>query len=175
MLVSFFEAARLCGMNVLRHLLLWALLCAGAAWAQGTPPAFSGTTFDGQRYELAQRRGRVVMVVLWRTDCAVCLNKLPELRTNAQGWKAAPFDLVLVNLDASPADAESYDRARRTVSGGEPMVFSFWQGNSVLPPEWRGPGRLPRTLVIDREGKINTTHEGRVPAEVWNQVADLLP
>jgi cytochrome c biogenesis protein CcmG/thiol:disulfide interchange protein DsbE len=162
-------------MNTARCLVLSALLCAGAAAGQTPAPGFSGTTFDGQRYELAERRGRVVMVVLWRTDCAVCLSKLPELRTNAQGWKAAPFDLVLVNLDTSPADAQSYDRARRTVTRGEPMVFSFWHGSTQLPAAWRGQGRLPRTLVIDREGLINTSHEGRVPPEVWNQVADLLP
>ncbi len=153
------------------------LLCVGSAWAQpaATPPAFSGSTFDGQRYELARQRGRVVMVVLWRSDCAVCLSKLPELRANAQGWKSAPFDLVLVNLDPTIHDAEAYDRARRTVSRGEPMVFSFWHGSAQLPAEWRGAGRLPRTLVIGRDGVLASQHEGRVPAEVWNEVADLLP
>jgi thiol-disulfide isomerase/thioredoxin len=165
-------------MNALRRLLamtIATLLCAASAQAQSPPPVFTGTTLDGRSYELAQRRGRVVMVVLWRTDCAVCLSKLPELRANAQGWRAAPFDLVLVNMDPGPQDAQAYDLARRTVTGGEPMVFSFWQGGTVMPAEWRQPGRSPRTLVIDRAGLVTTTHEGRMPAEVWNQVADLLP
>ncbi len=146
----------------------------GAAPAAGAV-AFSGATLDGQRFDLAARRGRVVMVVLWRSACPVCIDKLPELRANARGWKDAPFDLVLVNLDASPADAERYDRARRILAPGEASVFSFWQGQAQMPGPWRSPERLPHTVIFDRQGAVAAQFEGRIPAEAWNQVADLLP
>ena len=149
-----------------------ALLCQ-AATAQ--TPQFSGKTLDDRAFTLAAQRGRVVMVVLWRTDCAVCLSKMPELRANAQGWKGKPFDLVTVSLDAKSADTESYDRARRQVAAAEGPVWSFWQGQTQMPDDWRRATRVPVTLVIDREGRIAARHEGRVPAEVWDSVADLLP
>lgn len=148
---------------------------AGAAPAQDAGPVLRGQALDGRAYDLAQRRGRVVMVVLWRSNCRVCMDKLPELRTNAQGWKTAPFDLVLVNLDADAGDAATYDRLRRQVAGREDGVHGFWHGHLQLPAAWAASARLPRTLVIDREGRIAGDHAGRVPAEAWNQVADLLP
>ncbi|MDT7836114.1 TlpA disulfide reductase family protein [Aquabacterium sp. OR-4] len=160
-------------------LLLFTLLLASASLGAAPPPAsplpFSGATLDGRRFDLAARRGRVVMVVLWRSTCPVCIDKLPELRINARGWKDAPFDLVLVNLDASPADAERYDRARRILAPGEASVFSFWQGQAQMPGPWRSPDRLPHTVIIDRQGAVAAQFEGRIPAEAWNQVADLLP
>lgn len=160
------------------RLLLAFLLCLGAAGvaaAQGAVPVLQGQTLDGRAYDLAQRRGRVVMVVLWRTDCAVCLSKMPELRANAAGWQSAPFDLVLVNLDREATDAGYYDRLRLALTGPAAQTFSLWQGQARLPAEWRAPPRLPLTLVIDREGRLAARHEGRVPPEVWNAVADLLP
>jgi thiol-disulfide isomerase/thioredoxin len=157
----------------------WFWVATAATVVATTQPAaaqaLAGATLDGQRFELGARRGRVVMVVLWRSDCPVCLDKLPELRVNAQGWRHAPFDLVLINLDASPANAESYERVRRVVAPDESSIFSFWHGHIQLPEEWRGGGRLPTTLVINREGKVVERHQGRVPPETWNLVADLLP
>lgn len=152
------------------------LAATAARAAEGDAvPFFSGTALDGRRYDLAARRGRVVMVVLWRSDCAVCIDKLPELRVNAQGWKAAPFDLVLINLDAQAADAEAYERVRRVVAPNEPSVFSFWQGQADMPPGWRRGARLPHTLIIDRQGTQVAGHQGRIPPDAWNQIADLLP
>lgn len=160
------------------RLLLTALMLV-ATFASGAEPTvapnFAGASRDGQRYELAARRGRVVMVVLWRSDCPVCMDKLHELRANAQGWKAAPFDLVLVNLDVSPADAQSYERVRRVVAPGEQSVFSFWHGQVQLPAAWRTGDRMPYTLIIDREGAVAARHQGRIPLTAWNQMADLLP
>ncbi len=149
-----------------------ALLCQAAA---AQTPVFSGRTLDDRAFALAAQRGRVVMVVLWRTDCAVCLSKMPELRANAQGWKGKPFDLVTVSLDAKSADTQSHDRTRRQVAAAEGPVWSFWQGHAQMPEDWRRAVRVPVTIIIDREGRIAARHEGRVPAEVWDSVADLLP
>ncbi|OYT87226.1 MAG: redoxin [Burkholderiales bacterium PBB6] len=168
------------------HLLLAALLLIAIATATApatiahaaepvAAPTFAGTTLEGQRYDLGARRGRVVMAVLWRSDCPVCIDKLPELRANAQGWKTAPLDLVLINLDTSKSDAQTYERLRRQVAPGEQSVYSFWQGEVQLPAAWRTADRLPHTLIIDRDGKVAATFQGRIPPGAWNQVADLLP
>ena len=154
--------------------LFW-LLAPACVLAQDAPPQLRGRTLDGRDFDLARLRGRVVMVVLWRTDCAVCLDKMPELRANALGWKAAPFDLLLVNLDAASTDAQTYDRLRRLAAAAEGPLYSFWRGDVEMPEAWRTPSRVPTTLVIDRDGRVAARHAGRVPAEAWDKVADLLP
>ena len=115
------------------------------------------------------------VVVLWRTDCAVYLSKLPELRANAQGWKQEPSEPLLLNVDRQRDDALAYDRLRRDLSATSGPLISVWLGDVSLPPAWKTSGRLPVTLVIDLQGRVAARHEGRVPAEVWDQVAHLLP
>jgi thiol-disulfide isomerase/thioredoxin len=160
------------------HAFLFAagLLClAPLSMAQGGPPGFSGVTFDQQPYALAQRRGRVVLVMLWRTDCAVCLSKMPELRANAQGWQNKPFDLVTVSLDPRRADAADYERVRQQVGAARFPVWSLWHGDATMPAEWQQPPKLPVLLLFDTQGRLVKRHEGRVPAEAWDDVAELLP
>lgn len=162
----------------LRLTALVVCLCGApaSAWAQEAPLTLVGKTLEGKDFDLARRAGRVVMVVLWRTDCAVCLNKMRELRANALGWKDQAFDLVLLSLDPLDADTVAYDRARRQVASAEGPVWSLWQGHVQMPAAWRnGHGRLPVTLIFDTRGQLAARHEGRVPAQAWDQVADLLP
>ena len=153
--------------------LCWA---PASAWAQEAPLTLVGKTLEGKDFDLARRTGRVVMVVLWRTDCAVCLSKMRELRANALGWKDKAFDLVLLSLDPLDTDTLAYDRTRRQVASAEGPVWSLWQGHVQMPAAWRNAhGRLPVTLIFDTRGQLAARHEGRVPAQAWDQVADLLP
>lgn len=154
----------------------WLTWGAGPALAAEAPaPPLSGSTFDGRPFDLAQRRGRVVMLVLWRTDCAVCLSKMPELRANAAGWATKPFDLVTVNLDPRREDALAYEAALRQTGAARLPMWTLWHGNLRLPAEWQQPARLPVLLLIDAEGRLVKRHEGRVPPEAWDEVAELLP
>ena len=150
---------------------------AGAASASSAAStrAYGGSALDGKAFQLQPGDGRVRVVVLWRTDCAVCLSKMPELRANAQGWKQEPSEPLLLNVDRQRDDALAYDRLRRDLSATSGPLISAWLGDVTLPPGWKTSGRLPVTLVIDRQGRVAARHEGRVPAEVWDQVADLLP
>ncbi len=150
------------------------VLPASAASAASARP-YGGSALDGKAFRWQPGDGRVRVVVLWRTDCAVCLSKMPELRANAQGWTQQPFELLLVNMDRQREDALAYDRLRRDLSATPGPLISAWLGDVNLPPAWKTTGRLPVTLVIDRQGRVAARHEGRVPAEVWDQVADLLP
>jgi thiol-disulfide isomerase/thioredoxin len=155
--------------------LLSALLLALAATTALAQPALSGRTLDGKAFDLAERRGRVVLLLLWRTDCAVCLNKMPELRANAAGWRDKPFDLVTLNLDPAKADADAYERARQQTGAARQPIWSLWHGDLRMPAEWQRPARLPVLLLFDTDGKLVKRHEGRVPPEAWDEVAELLP
>ena len=163
-------------MNALRRLLCVALLlwAAGPA-AVAAPPPFKGTTLDGQRFALDQRLGRVVMVMLWRTDCSVCLSKMQELRDNAAGWKGKPFDLVLLNLDRSRTDVVLHHQAQQQVDRSKALNWTLWQGDAEVPAGWGQPARLPVLMIFDTQGVMVKRHEGRLPAEVWDDIAEMLP
>jgi hypothetical protein len=166
-------------------LALWGLWLAGPALAasSASPPpgsAFqlSGTTFAGQAFSMAGLRGRVALVYYWHTGCAVCLDKMPELRANLAGWQHKPFTLVTVQVDRQPRAAREYWQAV-ALSHAQP-------GGREGPVLWRGagdykdnlaaePAQWPLSVLVDSAGKVVASWEGRIPAEAWDQIADLLP
>ena len=134
-----------------------------------------GVTLDGRAVDVERLRGKVLMVFFWRSDCAVCLSKMPELRSNAQGWKGKPFELLLVNTDDKPDDAVRYENVMAQFQR-DLRPLAMWRGApGYADGLGAAPTKLPLTLVIDRAGKVAVRHEGRVPAEAWNTIADLMP
>lgn len=163
-------------MNTVRHLLFVAVLLGAAVPALAADALrLKGTTLDGRRFDMEQRHGRVVLVMLWRTDCAVCLSKMQELRDNATGWKGKPFDLVLLNLDRSRSDVALHHEAQRQVSGGKAPGWTLWQGDAEVPSAWAQATRLPVLMIFDTQGVLTRRHEGRLPAQVWDDMAEMLP
>lgn len=142
------------------------------------PASFSlqGPTLDGRSFNLAQSRGKVVMVMYWSTSCGVCLQKMPELRANAAGWRGKPFELVLVNTDPRRDDAALYARTVRLIEPSSAHLSMLWAGDVGYTDTLGGPAqRLPLTLVIDVNGVVTARHQGRLAPDVWDAVADLMP
>ena len=141
---------------------LLALLLAGAARA-GEP---IGRDATGRAFDIASLRGRVVLVFEWSTRCAVCMDKWGELRANARGWAGRPFTLVAVNVD-DEAVWRDYERAVALVQPhAANMVSLHGQGRAQ---------RLPVTTVFDPKGQAVSRVEGRMPAALWDDLADLMP
>lgn len=167
---------------------LAASLCVALAGAQAQPKAASapatpaaavslaGKTLDGQAIDLKQWRGKVVMLFYWNTSCVVCLEKMPELRTNAAGWRAKPFVLVLVSTDRRRADVEAYMRTVQTIEPDAVKVPLLWAGEAGYRDTVASrKERLPLTVVLDTKGQVAHRIEGRMAPEAWDAVADLMP
>jgi thiol-disulfide isomerase/thioredoxin len=172
---------------MIKHLLLPFLLSAGlfapAAMAQPTPampqsqaqpPVLEGVTIDGKPFRLSALKGKVVLVMFWSTDCPVCRDKMPELRQNYEGWAGKPFELVLVSLDRRVQDLNDYERIiSRTVPLKQRFV-QLWSGEASYRDSFSKPAQLPASFLIDKTGKVVGRYSGRIPAETWDKIADLL-
>lgn len=67
-------------------------------------------TIDGAPFTLTLLNGKVVLVMFWSTDRAVCRDKKPELRNNYSGWVGKPFELVAVGTDSRVLELVDYER-----------------------------------------------------------------
>jgi thiol-disulfide isomerase/thioredoxin len=159
-----------------------ALLALTTTWihaqAKDAPSyAASGPTLEGAPWQTSeQAKGKVLMVFYYSTACVPCLQKMPELRANAAGWRSKPFELVLINVDPKREDALAYTLAVRQVEPNSVRFVNLWAGD----PQFRDnlgerPKKLPLTLVLDMQGKVRARHEGRIAPEAWDDVAELLP
>jgi peroxiredoxin len=157
--------------------ILFALLAALTlgAGAHAAPAQLTGTTVQGQPFDLAQSRGKVVLVFLWSTSCAVCLDKMPELRLNYQGWRDKGFELVAINTDRARADLDAYlNLTQRTAPSTQQFVQLWRKAPGHRDSFGNVPQNMPTSFLIDREGKIVKIFRGRMEAALWDDIAELV-
>ena len=151
-----------------------AALLLAPAHAQTSAPQVEGKTMEGKPFQLASLKGRVVLLMFWSTDCAVCRDKMPELRQNYEGWKDKPFEMVLVSTDKKMKDLEDYEKIiARTVPKNQRFV-QLWTGEPGYKDNLGKPTQLPSTFLIDKSGKVVERYQGRIPADAWDRMAELL-
>jgi thiol-disulfide isomerase/thioredoxin len=102
----------------------------------------------------AQHAGQPTVVHFWGLTCAPCLVELPHWGKFAEG--RPDLRLVLVAADPVPQDPErvSDTLARAGLGTSESWSFSdrFYERlRYEIDPAWAG--ELPRTVMIDRDGK----------------------
>lgn len=152
-------------------------LFAPAALAQtttGTPPQLLGSTLEGKPFDLKSLRGKVVMVVFWSTDCAVCRDKMPELRANVKGWAGQPFELVSVSTDRLRSNAVNYQQLVNATVPTSQRFTTLWTGEPQYRDSFGAPGHLPAAFLLDKSGTLVEQYHGRIPPEAWDRIADLL-
>lgn len=148
---------------------------AGNKAAQPVRPAvLKGVTESGKPVDLASLRGKVVMVVAWSTRCAVCLDNMPELRRNLAGWQGQAFELITVNTDATPGALADWHSLRSQTQPAHLQWPSLWAGAITFSSTLDMQGQLPAVWVLDKTGAVRYQVKGRMPAEAWDQVAELL-
>ena len=110
-------------------------------------PAMSFIGRDGERVELADFKGRVVLLNLWATWCAPCVKEMPSLDALQARLGGDNFEVVALSLD----------RGGRSVV--EPFLAKLGVRNLAmyLDPQSTAMGAFkprgpPTTVVIDREG-----------------------
>lgn len=137
-------------------------------------PHIEGKTVEGKPFSLPSLKGKVVLVLYWSTGCAVCRDKMPELRTNYEGWAGKPFELVAVNTDVRIKDMLDYENIiARTVPIRQRFV-QLWAGDGSYRDNLGKHAQLPAAYLIDKSGKIVERYVGRIPPEAWDRIADLL-
>lgn len=153
-----------------------ALLLAGppAAWAQTSVPELAGQSLDGSPYDLKKERGKVVMVFFWSTDCAVCRDKMPELRVNFEAWREKAFQIVAVNVDKSPDDLQAYHRALNGVVSVNQRFPWVWRHANGHRDNFGTIAQVPTTLLLNREGQLVKQYRGRIAPELWDDIAELV-
>ena len=151
-------------------------LSQGPVWAlqPGETAVIQGRTLAGAAFDLASLKGKVVLVLFWSTDCAVCRDKMPEMRANAQGWQGKPFELVSVSFDRRLQDAVDYDRLVTAMVPASQRFAALWSGDPIYKGNATRPAQLPTAWLLDKSGKLVEIYNGRIPSEAWDKIADLL-
>ncbi|MCC5870003.1 MAG: TlpA family protein disulfide reductase [Gammaproteobacteria bacterium] len=116
---------------------------------------------------LQAHRGKVVMVNYWATWCAPCLREIPDLMAVAEDLADEPFVFVPLSMDdpySGQAQIESF--IDRWFPGFESYLRTDPEMDmiaSVVDASWNEI--MPTTYIIDRDGTIARTIQGKVSKE----------
>ena len=110
-------------------------------------PDFVLTSFDGQRIQLSDYRGRVVVLNFWATWCPPCRVEAPVLQRAAVRLESAGVTILGIDVwDDQAAAIEFLDDVGVTYPNAE-------DSTRLIPVEFGVTG-LPETFVIDRQGVL---------------------
>jgi cytochrome c biogenesis protein CcmG, thiol:disulfide interchange protein DsbE len=121
---------------------------AGAAPEIGeAAPALVLTALDGQTFDLAKLRGKVVLVNYWAIWCAPCRKEMPRLNAFYRRHHGDGLEVIGISIDF-PRDFEKVRKAAHAVA--YPTAVS----KAITEDGFGTPQGVPITWVIDADGKI---------------------
>lgn len=161
----------------------WALailalfVCLGAV-AQAPPraeslvnrkaPEFARRDLDGHVVNLAQFRGKVVLLNFWATWCAPCQAEMPVFSRWQRAYGPQGLQVVGISMDD---DAAAALRLVARIKLDYPVAM----GDARLGRLYGGVLGLPLTFLIDRSGVVRARFQGEgETAEIERELKVLL-
>ena len=134
----------------------------------------AGTTLEGQAYDMKADQGKVVLVFFWSTDCAVCRDKMPELRLNFEAWREKGFQLVAVNTDKVLSAVQEYQAILDRMVPKAQRFPSLWRGAAAHRDSFGSVVQMPTAFVLDRKHRPVKEIRGRIAPSLWDDIAELV-
>ncbi len=156
------------------HLAL-ALSCALAGWAGQIPrpaPALTIPTPSGQKIDLADHKGKVVVVKFFLTDCPHCQRSAGIIMPIYQEWKSRGLEVIGVSINPD-AKQGIPDFARRfgvtyPMGMGDRLTLTTFAELSAV-----ARFSVPYLFLIDRKGAIRFEHPGGDQVFYGNEAQNL--
>jgi peroxiredoxin len=138
--------------------MLWQGLAAsgGATAGRQMAPDFTLADASGNRVALSDFKGRVVLLNFWATWCNPCRAEIPWFAEFQQTHGDHEFAVLGVSLD------EDGWKSVKPYVDEMKINYHVMVGNDDTARLYGGVASLPTTLLIDRSGRIASTHVGLV-------------
>jgi cytochrome c biogenesis protein CcmG/thiol:disulfide interchange protein DsbE len=148
----------------------WALVgiaaVVGAAWllrgriepvVAGIPaPAFHVAALDGQPITLDAYQGKVLLVNVWATWCAPCLEEMPSMQRLYQDMAGKDFEILAVSVD-NPVDGavprQSLEKFATDLGLTFPILHSPPGSPDDIQRLYQTTG-VPESFLIGKDGVI---------------------
>lgn len=121
-------------------------------------PLFRLTTLDGVAMDLADTQGDVVLVNFWATWCPPCRAEMPVIEAAYQAHKDKGFRVLALDVREGQAEVAVY---AQELGLSFPILLDQ-SGDVALAYRVQN---LPRSFLIDRQGRVVRIHPGELTPE----------
>ncbi|MDO5505177.1 MAG: TlpA disulfide reductase family protein [Pseudoxanthomonas suwonensis] len=130
----------------------------GSSTDPKTPVSLRVATLDGGTFDLADHRGRWVLVNFWATWCSPCLKEMPELSA-LDAMREHIRVVGLAQEDISESDMRDFLKRR-------PVVYPVAIIGLETPlPGFEGVTGLPMTFLVAPDGTLAKRYAGVLTAQ----------
>jgi cytochrome c biogenesis protein CcmG/thiol:disulfide interchange protein DsbE len=119
-------------------------------------PDFELKDATGAPVKLSSLKGKVVLLNFWATWCGPCEAEIPWFIEFQQKYKDRDFTVVGVSMD------DDGWKSVKPYMEKHKMNYPLVIGNEQVSTLYGGIDSLPTTFVVDRTGKVATSHSGLV-------------
>ncbi|WP_368563687.1 TlpA family protein disulfide reductase [Pseudoxanthomonas sp. UTMC 1351] len=120
-----------------------------------TPPPLLVNDSKGNPVDLAQYRGKVVIVTFWASWCGPCRKELPVLAHFQRVIGRDALEVIAINFQESKSDFNAIVRRNR---GKIDLTYVF-DGKGSLSDQYQ-VNAVPNMFIIDRQGQVAHVHVG---------------
>ena len=112
-------------------------------------PALKLNDLKGVTHDLAQLKGRVVLVNFWATWCPPCRREMPSMEKLKQQLHNEAFTVLAVNVGENVNDIELFT-SQLDADLSFPILLDR---TSQTMQDWKIAG-LPTTYLVDKKGRV---------------------
>ncbi|MFD3418415.1 TlpA family protein disulfide reductase [Streptomyces decoyicus] len=137
-------------------------------------PDLAGETTDGKKLDVADYKGKVVILNVWGSWCGPCIAEAPNFTKVANETKSKGVQFIGINTrDSEKSQAATFEEEHKVPY---PSLFDP-TGRLMLrfPKGSLNPQSIPSTIAIDKQGKIAARSIGPLAEdELRKMVAPLI-
>ena len=157
------KIALVCSLFVIIAACLISISCSGTGTVKAATtaekqrkmaPDFTLTDGNGQTVHLSDYKGKVVLLDFWATWCGPCKIEIPWFMEFEQQYKDKGFAVLGVSMDDDGWKVVKPYLQQMKIN------YRIALGNDKVGDAYGGVDSLPTTFLIDRSGRIASTHVG---------------
>ncbi len=128
----------------------------GSAATAGNPaPQFALTGLDGKPLDLADYKGKVVLLDFWATWCVPCRAEIPHFVEFQNQYREQGLQVIGISMDDDAKPVRAFYQQFN-------MNYPVALGTDHMAAAYGGVLGLPITFLIGRDGRIAAKYVGEV-------------